>query len=883
MKMFKGWWPRKTPSIPVQVETGIVDIYGRTVKDALEYFYPRKITGIPVFSVDSIYDHYYPKIKKVVEYSGIGDHRRICDTNVRVIDELFEKVIKNYIGYIHMLPASENHHHSSPGGMIVHSIESSVFSQRYSQEHTPESSGMQDLDRDALPVYRYAAWLAAFMHDAGKVLRDVIVDAVDVYIDGNNTPVGNTHNVPSWQPQKESLVNWAKRCAVATYSVTYIKDRIHNQHNVDSVQLLHPVLGSGYALDYLLSTTAGVHSKLVRVLAGYDNGKDFLSTAVRRGDMLSTSRNVAKTAGSSYLVSETLSPSSKIYKAMQIARQEWTYNEPSANVFVIGGNVYLRYSKTFHSIMRTAKKHELIIPHDIRTVMTIMEDSGIIEPFDANHRSVKFSAGPFNHIEQEDIRSGRRIVQWEEIVKIKWKGLIFGDEPMPDSLGGLFLLSQSALLLEVNEVGQLREILAPQPQDHLVEQVGDEGEVMQTGDSMPHDDSYAEDHEYPQQFTAQHQNIPEGVNDDSAISSVQETTTLEVVHVIADKPTKETSNVNDNLKQLISDNEKKPPKPKKTLNFKNVTPDTQAITDIESQTLTDNTHKSATDNDKISVTDITNKSIQDLVVISPKDIENNKSVIDKRTISSKDVKSQSLIDTNKPSLTDVSQQSLTDKQRLSMQDKGKGSVRDTEKRVISLSDNVPKTIIPELDPLTISQRLRDKKLASKVKGIMGKKGKYISLTDAMLIISITDKKSAIDYLNASGLIKRYNSKSHIVVQKEGSTSVQYIEMYVSKFDLEPVHVGVENGDISKGTHAVPSIGKGKGLEKKKAVKQTVKPRAKKPVVDTSSLVAISQSDKDKVKASVTNKHVQSATNNLARTVIHVKGASLSDKKNNSIK
>jgi hypothetical protein len=461
----------------------IVDIYGRPVKDALEYFYPKQITGIPVFSVDSIYDHYKDLVKEVKKNSGIGEHRN--ENGVAKLDYLFTEVIKRYIEYVHMLPASENHHHSTPGGMIVHSLEASAHAQKFAKENKPESLGMQDLDRQSLPMYRYAAWLATFMHDAGKVLRDIVVDAVDVEDGGKNVRVSNRSPIPSWQPQKESLIGWAKRFNVATYSVTYIKDRVHNQHNVDSVQLLQPVLGKGLALEFLLSSPADVHGRLVRVLAGHDNGRDYIASSVRRGDMLSTSRNVAQLAGSTFLTEQSMSAQAKIYKAMKIAKQDWSYNTLNADVWVIGGEVYLRYAKAFHSIIKTANKNDLTIPNDLSVVTMIMEESGITEAFDTQHKSVKFVQGQYTDKQLEGMLTGKEIVTWMELVKVKWKGLLFGDEPMPDSEQGVFYFPEKNELVEVTNLGEFKPFIKKEEQNEVQTQTKKNGDKPKTDEGKP--------------------------------------------------------------------------------------------------------------------------------------------------------------------------------------------------------------------------------------------------------------------------------------------------------------------------------------------------------------------------------------------------------------
>jgi hypothetical protein len=535
----------KRPRKPIKGE--IVDIYGRPVKDALEYFYPKQITGIPVFSVDSIYEHYKEMVKEVKKNSGIGEHRE--DEGIKKLDYLFTHVIKRYIEYVHMLPASENHHHSTPGGMIVHSLEASAHAQKFAKEHKPESMGMQDLDRKSLPVYRYAAWLATFLHDAGKVLRDIVVDAVDIEYKGKNVRVTNSNAIPSWRPQKESLVDWAKRFNVATYSVTYIKDRIHNQHNVDSVQLLSPVLGTGKALEFLLDCPADVHSKLVRVLAGHDNGKDYIASSVRRGDMLSTSRNVALSVGNTYLTEQSLSAPAKIYKAMKIAKKDWSYNTMNADVWVIGGEVYLRYTKAFHSIIKTANKNDLTIPNDLSVVTMLMEESGITEPFDPKHKSVKFVQGQFSDKQLEGMLNGKEVVTWMELVKIKWKGLLFSDEPMPDSEIGVFYMVENKELIEVNGIGEFKPFVPN----------------LNTDAQLPDNTNHSNNDFAPPQGE-----LPPLPTEEEMQGHIQ----------VNEKP--KTSQLKPNAKKIIEDAKSAPKKPKPKLNFKNKPTDNQETLIVDS-------------------------------------------------------------------------------------------------------------------------------------------------------------------------------------------------------------------------------------------------------------------------------------------------------------
>ena len=743
MKIFEAiktaFADRAKPALAKKGE--IVDIYGRPVKDALEYFYPKQITGIPVFSVDSIYNHYKDLIKEVKRNSGIGDHR--MDDGVARLDYLFSEVIKRYIEYIHMLPASENHHHSTPGGMIVHSLEASAHAQKYAKEHKPDSLGMQDLDKQALPVYRYAAWLATFMHDAGKVLRDIVVDAVDVESKGKNIRVSNKNPIPSWQPQKESLVSWAKRFNVATYSVTYVKDRIHNQHNVDSVQLLQPVLGKGKALEYILNSPADVHSRLVRVLAGHDNGKDFIASSVRRGDMLSTSRNVAMSAGNVYLTEQSLSAPAKIYKAMKMAKQNWSYNTMNADVWVIGGEVYLRYTKTFHSIIKTANKNGLTIPNDIHVITMIMEESGITEAFDPKHKSVKFVQGEFSDKQLNGMLTGQEIVTWMELVKVKWKGLLFGDEPMPDSEKGVFYMAENNELIEVNEIGEFKPF-TPNQNTTAIESHTD------INHQSSNDGEQTIPAPTPQVNTAPTQQV------DTPPASTGDT---------------KSTSTKVNHKKVIDEAKKAPKKPKPTLVFKNQKPKPPADIGVEESnqvSAQDTPVESAKDSEPNSSQSGQDSSSQS---VSDNKVKDEAAPVEKpKAKRKKKGKGKSQSDIEAVSLPDIP--STTKKSDVEVDEKVNSSPAGTDTK---------QDLKSEPYSLVAISRITEK---VKVFGTKQQPGSFIAVNDAMEYLGETSKPALVKKLVEADVAILKEGKPVILLELVDGQKQQIIEVDVVPGQVE---------------------------------------------------------------------------------------------------
>lgn len=440
------------------------DIYGRVVEHAEEFFHPVKFRGIPVFDADSILVHYKPQLDKLREVVDIGDHRKTPDGK-SMFDELFTNIIKRYITFAHMIPASEDHHHSHTGGLLTHSIEASIEALRWSKELKCQVTHMPDLDAKIKPIMDYAAWLGTLLHDVGKIMRDISVDAVEVIHPLTKRPIPISNPIVSWHPQKQSLTEWAKLNNISAYSVTWLRHRTHNRHNIDSGQLLQPLLHGTYALDYLLSSPIKqeLYSELVRCLSGYTHQKGHISDCMRMGDSVSTNKSLAiqydRVRGT-----RNISTATKIYQCINHARKSWDWNRPKSEGWVIGNTVYIRWSSAIDSIVTASNELQYGLPTDTRNIITIMEQNGFTHLFDPecpNDRILKFTPGNFNEKQAAAIVNGQQPVTWLDLIKVITPQIVFGENPMPPSMSGIVYLPNSKFFFLVNKDGDIAPLQAP--------------------------------------------------------------------------------------------------------------------------------------------------------------------------------------------------------------------------------------------------------------------------------------------------------------------------------------------------------------------------------------------------------------------------------------
>lgn len=446
----------KPPVTPKGVGNS-TDIHGRQINDADIFFYPRIIRGIPVFTVDSVITHYRKEIRALENYLPLGVMDR--DKHGRkLFDALYKDVIYRFVEYAHLIPASEDHHHSGPGGLLIHSLETAFNALTIAENKKYIKSGLIDIDQNMSVRARYAAWVCGLLHDTGKILRDIIVEAVDVIVDGKQSPANHVAPIPAWAPHLESMIEWATKHKVATYSVRFNRSRKHNQHNVESSHLLPFIIGRDTAMEYLVKApAANLYSEISNALSGHAT-ESYLSKAVKDGDSISTAKDMDVFYDPLTSV-KTKSTRQKMVLCMQTAKTDWKWNTPGGEGWLISGGVYISWPLSIKSMVQTAMRLDIALPYDQVTLVNALQEQKILEWYDNRHRTVKFVKGEFTDEQVTDIADGKTTVAWEELLKVKWDGYVFNDDPRPSNTKGLMYLPDSSEYLVINRKGEVRSVV----------------------------------------------------------------------------------------------------------------------------------------------------------------------------------------------------------------------------------------------------------------------------------------------------------------------------------------------------------------------------------------------------------------------------------------
>lgn len=180
--------------------------------------YPPFAKGLPVAPVDRVLATQVELVERI--RMSLGFKQKDFDLLVR-------PVIERYASFVHLLPASEAHHHRGAGGLFRHGLEVAFWSAQASEGVIFSSEGTPKERRDNEPRWRLASCFSGLLHDVGKPLSDVSIT------DRNGKLI--------WNPYGDSLYEWARKNNVDRYFIRW-RDKRHKRHEQFSLLTVDRIL-----------------------------------------------------------------------------------------------------------------------------------------------------------------------------------------------------------------------------------------------------------------------------------------------------------------------------------------------------------------------------------------------------------------------------------------------------------------------------------------------------------------------------------------------------------------------------------------------------------------------------------------------------------------
>ncbi len=281
-------------------------------------------------------------------------------------DRLVQPALTRYAGWVHLLPASEAHHHRGAGGLWRHGLEVALLTVQIAQGRIFGYGEPPARRRELEQRWRLAALLAGLCHDLGKPVTDLAVTS--------------NHGV-IWNPWLESLSDWLTRTGVSRYFLRWRQGR-YGQHEVATLAVVHRVLPSS-CLAWLAEIESGLVPALFEALAGMADSTNPLMELLAAADRDSVERDLRtwrEQAGQNAL---GVPVEQYLLDAMRrlLRSGTWTVNLPGARVWVLNTGVYLVWRAAAGDIVELLARDRLAgIPRDPDTLADILLERGLAQP-----------------------------------------------------------------------------------------------------------------------------------------------------------------------------------------------------------------------------------------------------------------------------------------------------------------------------------------------------------------------------------------------------------------------------------------------------------------------------------------------------------------------
>lgn len=280
--------------------------------------YPPFMKGLPATSPDRLLETQWELIGQIVE-SGLAS------------DDIFEQYylapLRSLASYVHLLPASESHHHRGAGGLFRHAIEVALWSLQLGDRVLLPGDQAPRRRREIEPRWHVAVFLSALCHDIGKPITDLKVTSQD--------------GEKSWNPFAEDLYSWASANAVDHYFLHWRPNR-GRDHTSVSILLAERIIGRS-TMGWIYGGDPELVLWMTESIACQPSQTNMIHSLVVRSDQVSVARDM-ETLGSVFAGYDIGVPVERMLLDIMrrlVRESTWTVNVPGSRLWFMEDHLYL--------------------------------------------------------------------------------------------------------------------------------------------------------------------------------------------------------------------------------------------------------------------------------------------------------------------------------------------------------------------------------------------------------------------------------------------------------------------------------------------------------------------------------------------------------------
>lgn len=324
--------------------------------------FPAKVPGYALLSLQS---EVISKIKRELQI-------RDSEFNVFVIP-----LLENFANFVHLLPASEYHHHRAQGGLLRHTLEVVLFSIKIAKSIEFDANEMPVIKSDRALAWRLAVVVGSVMHDIGKPISDV-----DIW-DASGTK--------QWMPAVNHINDWANDNDIERYFIVWRPDR-HERHHNSSLTKMTDIVPRDL-LSFITKEGNDIYNELTEALAGSNSAraqssrnetgsvhKNKIHKVISTADSASVTTDLKLHSGDAVRAARTGVPLlARVVDAMRllVKRGDWQTNKAGSPVWYTTEGVFIVWGSAIDSITTIVRESGVGVPHSADSLADIMLSFGL--------------------------------------------------------------------------------------------------------------------------------------------------------------------------------------------------------------------------------------------------------------------------------------------------------------------------------------------------------------------------------------------------------------------------------------------------------------------------------------------------------------------------
>lgn len=276
-------------------------------------------------------------------------------------EHLILPVIRRYASFVHLLPASEAHHHRGAGGLFRHGLEVAFWAAQGSESVLFSMAGSPRERRNNEPRWRLASCFAGMLHDVGKPLSDVSV-----------TDKEGSHE---WNPYSSTLYQWATDNEIERYFLRW-RDNRHKRHEQFSLLAIERIIPHD-VLQYLSQGGPVILEAMLEAIAGTGTTQP-ITRLMLKADQESVARDLKQSRMEVDEFAYGVPVERYVFDAIRrlVTSGKWKTNEPGEKVWHVHQGVFIVWRNLGDLYDLIQRDNIPGIPRDPDTLADILIERG---------------------------------------------------------------------------------------------------------------------------------------------------------------------------------------------------------------------------------------------------------------------------------------------------------------------------------------------------------------------------------------------------------------------------------------------------------------------------------------------------------------------------